>query len=99
MTFHPATDSPLEIAWFGGDESATAQIRLDPDTDHANGNEVTILERALPKIAAADSLAWDGKDTSGTDVPADTYNIFATVTDNVNPVVTADGLGQITIVR
>ena len=99
VTFHPETDTPLEIAWFGGDESATVQIGLDPDTDHANGNEVTILDKALPKEAAADSLAWDGNDSSGTQIVADTYNLFATVTDNVNPVVTVDGLGQITIVR
>ena len=99
MTFHPATDPPLQIAWVGGDESATVQIGLDPDTDHTSGNEVFILERALPVQSAADSLAWDGNDTSGTQVFPDTYNLFAVATDNVNPTVTVDGLGQITIVR
>jgi hypothetical protein len=99
VTFHPATDSPLDIKWFGGDESATVQIGLDPDTDHTNGNETVILEQELPVDPAAGSLAWDGNDNDGTQVAADTYNLFASATDGVNAVVIVDGLGQITVVR
>jgi hypothetical protein len=97
VVFHPATDPPLRIAWTGGDESATVRIGLDPDTDHASGNEVFILERELPKKASADSFDWNGTDTSGAAVAAGVYNLFATATDNVNPVVTVDGLGQVTV--
>jgi hypothetical protein len=99
VTFHPATDTPLTIAWFGGDTNATVQIGLDPDTDHTNGNETVILEQNLPVTPIADALAWDGNDKDGTQVFADTYNLYATATDNVNPVVTVDGMGQITVVR
>jgi flagellar hook assembly protein FlgD len=45
----------------------------------------------------ADSFKWDGKDSSGTALAPGTYNLFASVTDNVNVVLYVDGLGQITI--
>ena len=99
VTFRPATDPPLTIAWFGGDESATVRIGLDPDTDHTSGNESFLLEEALPTTESTASFAWDGTDLEGTIVPAGPYNLFAIATDNVNPVVTFDGLGQITVVR
>ena len=99
VIFHPATDPPLTIAWSGGDESATVRIGLDPDTDHNNGNETFILERALPTVTGPDSFAWGGNDPNGTPVPADTYNLFASASDNVNPTVLVDAPGQVTVVR
>ncbi len=97
VTFDPAAE-PLTIAWLGADESGTVDIGLDPDTDHTNGNETLILQnRALPTTLDSDSLVWDGTDVEGAAVTAGLYNLFASATDNVNPVVTVDGLGQITI--
>jgi flagellar hook assembly protein FlgD len=45
----------------------------------------------------ADSFKWDGTDSNGNAVDPGTYNLFASVTDNVNDVLYVDGLGQITI--
>jgi hypothetical protein len=96
VTFKPAA-GPLTIAWRAEDESATVRIGVDPDTDHASGNETFIHEQDLPTSLQSQSFDWDGTDTSGAAVPVGIYNLFASATDNVNDVVSVDALGLITI--
>lgn len=98
VTFTPAA-GPLTIAWRAQDESATVRIGLDPDTDHASGNETYIHEQDLPTTLQDQSFDWDGTDTSGAAVPAGIYNLFASATDGVNDVVTVDAAGLITITQ
>jgi len=43
------------------------------------------------------SFAWEGKDKNGKNVAVGTYNLFARVSDSVNPVLLVDGPGQITV--
>ncbi len=101
FTAPSATSTPyqsgdtLTIAWVGGDDGASADIGLDTDTDHTNGNETTILSRELPNPAAADTVAWTGNDTDGTAVAAGTYNLFAIVDDGVNERLIVEGSGNI----
>jgi hypothetical protein len=97
VVFQSGAGQTLHIAWVGSDETATVRIGLDPDTDHSSGNELTILERALPTTFSADSFDWDGTDTSAVAVPAGTYFLFGTATDDLNPVLTVDALGRITV--
>jgi hypothetical protein len=91
VTFRPASEHALKIAWVGGDESATFRIGVDPDTNHNNDNEFYIHEGDLPTTSSAESFDWNANDVDGTPVPPGAYHLFATATDNVNDVVTVDG--------
>lgn len=92
-----AGDDALTISWFGGDNSATAQIGLDLDSDHKNENEVFIAEPKLSDPAAADSIDWEGNDVTEASVDSGTYYLFAIVSDGVNPELIVEGAGQITV--
>lgn len=84
------------IGWSVNDDAGGGRIRLgvDPDLDHGSGNELFILQRDLASGDRADTFTWDGNDTAGTRVPDNTYNLFALVEDDVNPLVTAEGLAR-----
>lgn len=69
-----------------GDESETEVGGIGPGTSTGGST-------------SANSLEWKGKDVDNDDVPAGTYNLFAFVTDNVNPALTVEGPGQIIVVR
>lgn len=87
------------IRWAGFDPEGDAfvHISLDPDEDHTNGNEIVIRSDRLPTTDDFDSFTFRGKDRSGTLVPADTYNLFARVFDNVNPDLYVEGLARIAV--
>ena len=92
-------DETVTITWTADDADgdATITISIDPDSDHASGNEIDILrDRTTSSLLEADSFEWDGVDADGNAVPGGTYNLFATVDDDVNPPVLADGLARIT---
>lgn len=94
-----ASGGTLTLAWTGGDADGDGNLSifLDPDTDHASGNEVEILRgRALPVEVTAESFEWDGTGTDGTGVPSGTYGIFARLDDSVNTPLTVEGLAQVT---
>ena len=96
-SYQLGADTPLKITWTGGDETATARIGLDPDTDHTNNNEIFIKDVTLTDPPAAGSLDWTGQDESSNDVEPGTYNLFARVSDSLNPVLFVEGAGQITV--
>jgi len=63
------------------EDAGTFTIGLDPDTDHASGNEVFIHEGTLTTDAGNDSFSWEGDDLAGDLVAAGTYHLFAFVGD------------------
>jgi len=87
------------IRWAGFDPEgdSSVQISLDPDENHTNGNEIVIGFKRLPRTDDFDSFTFRGKDRSGALVPADTYNLFARVFDNVNPDLYVEGLARIAV--
>lgn len=91
--------SAVNIRWtaFDPDGSATAQIGIDPDGDHQNGNETVIAERDLPTTSQPASLAWDGTNNNGDIVDPGIYNLYAIVSDGVNEDLIVDGLARITV--
>ena len=101
----PASDATLPasgsvtISWTGSDfeGTATAKIGLDPDLDHASGNEIFIDEVTLPATSTPGTFNWTGNDTSGTAVPSGTYNLFALVDDQSNPIIFATNTARITV--
>ncbi len=62
----------------------------ETETGGGTGNEGTTT-------GSTSSFAWEGKDKDGENVAGGTYNLFARVSDNVNPALTVDGPGQITV--
>ena len=76
----------VTIRWtsFDPDGDGSAQISIDPDTDHESGNEIVIQDVSIPANAGFDSMAWDGTDTDGQRVDPDTYYLFAVITDELN---------------
>ena len=95
--FHLNSTTPLTISWTGSAAGATTRIELDPDTDPNSGNEIVIDEPNLPLTSGPGSFDWNGKDPNGNNVAVNTYNLRATVNDTFNPVLIANGLGQITV--
>ncbi len=89
----------LRIAWNAGNEDAggTAEIALDPDADHNNGNEIIISRNEpLPTEAADDELQWNGNNADNTAVPVGVYRLFARLIDDPLDDFTVDGV-QITV--
>lgn len=89
----------VNISWNAGDAGGNGKLVLgiDVDSDHSNGNETTIHEQDLPEEAEDDSFEWDGTDSADAKVDAGTYNLFARLSDDVNPETTIDGLATITV--
>jgi len=95
-----ATAPSLSISYTGGDPDGNGKttIRIDPDSDHTSGNEITIFAaRDLPKIAGSTTINWNGQNSSNTNVAAGTYFLFAEVKDGVNADQTIEGLAQIAV--
>lgn len=83
-------ESPVRevtISWIGGDNNGTARIGIDPDLDHGDGgdNEVFIRQIELPDPSSEGTLDWDGTDENGDAVDADSYYVFALLSDGINP--------------
>ncbi len=89
----------VTIRWtsFDPDGDGNASISIDPDLDHDSGNEIVIKEVNIPAEAGFDSMAWDGTDVEGERVEPDTYNIFASISDELNEARFVDGLATITV--
>ena len=86
----PLTSAKIEISWEGydldGDGKAVLYIdpdRHDDDPEHDSGNEVEIYETTLAKTNGEDSLQWYGTDSGNNTVDADTYTLYAVVSDDV----------------
>jgi flagellar hook assembly protein FlgD len=94
-----AQDQTLTIGWNGSDPEANGKVTigLDLDADHTSGNELFLHEATLGKDASDDSFDWDGKDLTGNTVDPGTYNLFALVSDDVNPERGVDAGIQITV--
>lgn len=92
-------DGRIAIAWNASDPEgvATAQIGLDPDLVHDNGDEIFIEEVTLPDEDDRESIDWAGRDIDGQIVEPGTYNLFALVDDEVNELFFVDGLARITV--
>lgn len=55
-------------------------LKVDPDNNHANGNEITILAQRLIRAGTAtDTFAWNGNDSSGAAVPDGIYTLLIVV--------------------
>ncbi len=89
----------VTIRWaaFDPDSDGTAEIGVDPDLDHASGNEITIFEADIPRTSGFDSIDWDGTDTAGERVEADTYYLFAAISDEVNDEQFVESAARITV--
>jgi flagellar hook assembly protein FlgD len=76
----------ITIGWTGSDpeNAGRASLALDEDTSHDSGNEVFIHDITLGTDTTTGTFSWTGTDSSNTAVQAGTYNLFATVGDDVN---------------
>jgi hypothetical protein len=96
-----------------GDEIYIHEVQLSEAADDETPSEQPATETAKrrmtwqdvgaedPNAAPTDpnqgALAWTGNNSAGQPVAAGTYNLFATLSDDVNEVLTIDAPGQITI--
>jgi len=73
-----ATDDPIELAFeLDESEDVLVDLKIDPDDDHQNGNELTILsQRLVEEGTTADSFDWDGADSAGAPAPDGIYRPF-----------------------
>ncbi len=82
-----ADEAPsLTIRWTATDPDGDGSLSLglDPDGDHASGNEVFILERDIPLSGGVDSFRWDGNDLDDDPVEDGVYRLFARISDDIN---------------
>ncbi len=73
---------PLEIEYRLNNSSSDAlvDIKIDPDDNHRNGNEITILEQQfVEKDTDPDIFEWNGDDADGNAVDDGIYRIFLAV--------------------
>lgn len=88
-----------------GDQSSSPTSGTDDGTTRTGNGSETETETGETgpgtttggTTTGSTSFEWDGTDIHNDDVPVGTYNLFAFVTDDVNPALTAEGLGQITV--
>jgi len=95
----PLLPAEVTIRWsaYDPESDGTAEIGIDPDTDHDSGNEITIYEVDIPRTSGFDSIDWDGTDTSGERVEGDTYYLFAAISDEVSAERFVNGLARIIV--
>ena len=95
----PLLPAEVTIGWsaYDPDSDGTAEIGIDPDTDHDSGNEITIYEAGIPRTSGVDSIDWDGTSTSGERVEGDTYYLFAAISDEVSAERFVEGLARIIV--
>jgi flagellar hook assembly protein FlgD len=75
------SDGPLGI-WFTleEDDDVFADVRIDTDEDHSNGNEKTIQSRYLVEADEPDGhVAWNGDDSDGNAVDDGIYQVFLSI--------------------
>jgi flagellar hook assembly protein FlgD len=91
-----AGDDPLTIEFtLDEDDDVFISLRIDPDENHRNGNEITILSRYLVGEGTnEDSFDWDGDDSEGDPVDDGIYRVFMAVNrgSDSSTIVEADGL-------
>lgn len=92
-------DEDLPIRFRGADPEGRGRVRiaLDPDADHASGNEITIHEQELPTTSREVTVNWNGRDSSGTAVDPGSYRYFAIIEDGVNVIREIEGLALIIV--
>jgi len=92
-------EATITIRWtaFDPDGDGTAQIGIDPDLDHESGNEITIAERSIAASSGFETLEWTGTGTDGQRVAADTYYLYALVSDGINEDRFVEGLAQLIV--
>lgn len=92
-------EEDVTIGWEGFDPegSARATIGLDADTDHESGDEIFIHETQLPTEQTEGTFDWGGDNLSGDAVEPGSYNLFALVSDDLNPEQMFDADVRITV--
>lgn len=86
-----ASQGALSIAFDVTDvgDDVLVDLKIDPDDNSANGNEITILaQRRVTGAAAGQTFDWTGVDSGGNVVPDGIYRLFAVSSDGSNPAVT-----------
>ncbi len=82
----PSTDPApsVVIRWTANDPESDSMlsIELDPDANHASGNEEILVTRTINNSAGFDSFTWTGNDAGGTRVDGGVYNLYARITDS-----------------
>lgn len=98
-TLPDSGDGTITIAWRVKDDGGggTVRIGIDTDLDHGSGNEIFIDQQTLTNGEKTQSLDWPGDDSTQTRVAEGTYNLFALVEDNINSLVTVDGLARVIV--
>ncbi|MBX3395475.1 MAG: hypothetical protein KF841_08905 [Phycisphaerae bacterium] len=95
--------TPFTIMWTDNgpqNPDALVSIKLDLDTNHNNGNEITLVSaQPLSENGASGSFVFNFVDENGDSVPSDTYNLFAVIDDGVNDPVTVNAVGQLVVVN
>ncbi len=75
---------------------ALADLKIDTDDDHTNGNEITIKSQVFVKGGTTpDPFAWSGKDSAGTTVADGIYRLYVAVSTGSGTPATADAAGLV----
>lgn len=95
--------TPFTITWTDNgpqNPDALVSIKLDPDTNHNNGNEITLVSAIpLSEDGTSGSFVFNFIDENGDLIASDTYNLFAVLDDGVNDPVTVNAVGQLVVVN
>lgn len=95
-------DDPVELSirWtaFDPDGDGKLVLGIDPDLDHANGDEITILERDIPTSGGVDSFTWNAEAAGGRVDPG-TYNLYAELSDEFSEGIFVEGPAQIVVLE
>lgn len=93
------TGNTFDITWTdNGNANAAALLRLalDPDDDHENGNEITLLSNApLSEDGNNGLFTFFFQDENGDTVPDGTYTVFSVLNDGLHDPVTVEATGQL----
>ena len=93
------TGNTFNITWTdNGNNNADTRLTLglDPDDNHANGNEVILLSNdPLSTDGNTGSFTFNFLDQDGNGVADGTYTVFAQLDDNAHDVVTVEAGGQL----
>lgn len=90
-------DLPIRFRGFDPEGRGNVRIALDPDADHASGNEITINEQELPTTSREVTVNWNGRDASGAEVDPGSYRYFAIIEDGVNAIREIEGLALVIV--
>jgi hypothetical protein len=92
-----ATDDSLTIEYrVNKSEDAMADLKIDTDDDHTNGNEVTILSQEFVEADTdPDAFDWDGTDAAGDAVSDGIYRLLLVVSTSEGQPQTVEGEGLV----